>query len=532
MNANLLLTADVSQYNKDLDAAIAKTSEAGSKMGDAAQKAAGATNTLTQNYRSAFKESQRIAQQFGTTSAEAIAAAKAAGQYKNQLDDVAQVTKALASDTPVFSATLGVMQGLAGAAATATGAMGLLGVKSAEVSGMLLKVNSAIALVQGLQALGTLSDSFMALSVVIKTQVVPSLVTLKGALMATGIIAIAAAVAVLAYNWYETSKAEDAATKAAADYKATLQAVIEARKNNFDAQTGMYDLYLKTLKDGREKELGQALSDYNKERINYNHLVQTKKLTYEQGQQAQTYLLEIWANKRAEIEKKYEAKSITGNFSGSEIKSRQGTKIDLMGRLAESVQSANAPAQLQKVLGYVQSTAQKQIMTVSMELNSFMESAFSGIGDAIGQGIAAAMEGSDPFAALGSVLLSSLGSLMQTLGGAFIAAGVAQEAFTANFAVGNAFGAIAAGVALVAAGSAIKAATRNLSSLKTNGGSSGTNYNSGASGYSQPSGNNSMYGFNGMFYSGISKGGKLEAEVRGKDLYFVYKTSQAERKRL
>lgn len=79
--------------------------------------------------------------------------ALAAGELQDQVGDTQQRIKALSSDTFALDATIGVVQGLAGAFSIAQGAAGLLGDENEDLQKSLLKVNSAMAILSGLQQL-------------------------------------------------------------------------------------------------------------------------------------------------------------------------------------------------------------------------------------------------------------------------------------------------------------------------------------------------------------------------------------------
>jgi hypothetical protein len=79
--------------------------------------------------------------------------------------------------------------------------MGLFADKNKEVEQLLLKVQSAMALQQGLSGIAGSIDSFKLLAGTIKTQVVAAFTTLRGAMMATGIGLITSAVAFLVTNF-------------------------------------------------------------------------------------------------------------------------------------------------------------------------------------------------------------------------------------------------------------------------------------------------------------------------------------------
>ena len=95
-------------------------------------------------------------------------------------------------------------------------------------------------------------------------------------------------------------------------------------------------------------------------------------------------------------------------------------------------------------------------------LQSSLTSAFSGIGEAIGEALVGDGD-------IGEKFLKLLGSFMQQFGAALIAVGVAELALSS----GNPFLMIAGGVALIAAGSAISASRKNKPSLSGNSSGSG-----------------------------------------------------------
>lgn len=188
--------------------------EIGKAAGDAATKSDFAFKSLTQAYRQTAKDAQLLAETQGINSQAFLDAAAKAGQYKNRLDDVNLAVNALSADKPVLQATLNLAQGLAGGIAAAQGAMALFGGKSKEVDEALKKVQGSLALLQGLQAVAGLADAWGAFSVVLKTNVIPALLTTRGILMTTGIGAIVAVVGYLAYKWVEEAEAQEKATEA------------------------------------------------------------------------------------------------------------------------------------------------------------------------------------------------------------------------------------------------------------------------------------------------------------------------------
>ena len=99
------------------------------------------------------------------------------------------------------------VQGLAGGFSAAQGAMALFGSESEDLQKTLVRVQGAMALSEGINSLMEFKNDFKELGGIISKNVVKAFTTLKGAMAATGIAAIAIIVGVLVANWKEFSKA-------------------------------------------------------------------------------------------------------------------------------------------------------------------------------------------------------------------------------------------------------------------------------------------------------------------------------------
>lgn len=109
-----------------------------------------------------------LSDKFGATSKEAIEAAKAAASLKDKIGDAKSLTDAFNPDAK-FKALSGSLTGVAGGFSAVTGALGLMGKESKDVEKAILKVQSAMALASGVQALGESIDSFKQLGAVIRS---------------------------------------------------------------------------------------------------------------------------------------------------------------------------------------------------------------------------------------------------------------------------------------------------------------------------------------------------------------------------
>ncbi|CAB5218048.1 hypothetical protein UFOVP207_58 [uncultured Caudovirales phage] len=124
------------------------------------------TASLKAQLREAQQEVQTLSDKFGATSQEAINAAKKAAQLKDAIGDAKALTDAFNPDAK-FNALSASIGGVLNGFQAFEGALGLVGVEGEAVQQTLLKVQSAMALSQGLQGLAEAKDSFKQLGAVI-----------------------------------------------------------------------------------------------------------------------------------------------------------------------------------------------------------------------------------------------------------------------------------------------------------------------------------------------------------------------------
>lgn len=86
-------------------------------------------------------------------------------EMKDALGDASQAVRLMSSDTAKLDATIEAMQGLAGVAGVATGAIALLGTENEDLQRAMLKVQSAIAVMNGVQQIANVlnKDSILML---------------------------------------------------------------------------------------------------------------------------------------------------------------------------------------------------------------------------------------------------------------------------------------------------------------------------------------------------------------------------------
>lgn len=126
---------------------------------------------LKQQLKQAQIEVQTLSDKFGATSAQAVEAAKKAAILKDKISDAKALTDAFNPDAK-FKALSGALTGVAGGFSVVTGALGAFGKQNEDVEKALLKVQSAMALASGAQAIGESIDSFKQLGAVLKANTI------------------------------------------------------------------------------------------------------------------------------------------------------------------------------------------------------------------------------------------------------------------------------------------------------------------------------------------------------------------------
>lgn len=133
-----------------------------------AQPAEEATKSLKAQLREATLQAQQMADKYGLMSKEAVEAAKRAADIKDRIEDANDAIQAFKGEG-VFTATTKSLSAVASGFAAVQGAIGLAGAESKEFEETILKVQSAMALAQGLAGLEDAGRAFKQLSTVVQS---------------------------------------------------------------------------------------------------------------------------------------------------------------------------------------------------------------------------------------------------------------------------------------------------------------------------------------------------------------------------
>ena len=113
----------------------------------------------------------KFTEKFGATSKEAVEAAKRVAFLKDAIGDAKTMSDQFNPDAK-FKAVASSLAGVAGGFSAVQGVMALFGKENKNVEAALLKVNAAMALSQGLNAVGDSIDSFKTLGAQIKASTI------------------------------------------------------------------------------------------------------------------------------------------------------------------------------------------------------------------------------------------------------------------------------------------------------------------------------------------------------------------------
>jgi hypothetical protein len=213
------------------------------------------TRSLRSQLRESVQELARLQNTAGASAKEIANAAKRAAELKDRIGDARATIDAFNPDAK-FKAFGQSIQGVAGAFAGAQGALALFGVESENVQKQLLKVQGALAFSEGLNTILGSIDGFKNLALVIKTQVLQAFTTLRGALIASGIGALAIGLGLLIANF---DKVRDAILKLVPGLGIVANAIgdIVTKVTDFVGITSEVDrgleLYAKNSKNRKEQ---------------------------------------------------------------------------------------------------------------------------------------------------------------------------------------------------------------------------------------------------------------------------------------
>jgi hypothetical protein len=270
-----------------------------------AEQADKSLGSLKSQLREAQQDVQTLADKFGATSKEAIEAAKKAADLKDRIGDAKSLTEAFNPDAK-FKALSASLTGVAGGFSAVTGAMGAFGGESKAVEQTLLKVQSAMAMASGLQAVGESIDSFKQLGAVVKSFTIVQNISAAAqriwntamAANPIGVIVVAVTALIAAgYALVNMFKSSSDATKKAEAANKALNKELDNTVKSQKAASQEADL-ARDLQLGMAKASGKSASEIRKLAVELANQEVAQKLANAQS----LYAIAIEAQRRSLLE--------------------------------------------------------------------------------------------------------------------------------------------------------------------------------------------------------------------------------------
>lgn len=234
VNQTTTAFGELSAEAKDITAAINAqvlqgVADAMAEMGEEAQKGA----TKFKSLKAELRELKAQIAKGDMGAKELREATKRAAELEDQIGDVSEKVKALASDTKYIDSAVTAMRGLAAAGAVTQGAMALLGNENEDLQKTMMKVQAATAVLMGVQEMATIVTGQSALKTLfldtaqkaaaVSSKALGVTITTSMAAATMGLSLVIGAIAALVVSMDDASDEAEAKTKEAQDKEAALR---------------------------------------------------------------------------------------------------------------------------------------------------------------------------------------------------------------------------------------------------------------------------------------------------------------------
>jgi len=200
--------------------------------------------------------------QFGINDDRTKEAIRRAGEYKGQLELLDQAIDANRGGADQLFRSV---QGLAAGFEIAAGAMAIVGTESQELEKLLIKVQGAMVLAQGLKDLNEFKGSIIGIATNIKNFLIPAFTGMRNALISSGIGAAVIAVGALVANFLRLKEASKEAAAAQKNYNDQLAGLRNEQKLILEGERAVVEENLsntqKKLKAGQAALKEQVAND-------------------------------------------------------------------------------------------------------------------------------------------------------------------------------------------------------------------------------------------------------------------------------
>lgn len=322
----------------------------GLKVNVDGKQAQSSVGSIRKELKEANQELIAAQQNFGEYSQQAIIAARKVGELRDRIGAAAE-TAALFDPGKKFAAFSGALNAVAGGFAAVQGALGLIGVESEAVEKQLLKVQSALALSEGLSRITDAAKDFQGLKAVLgQISVVQKANAAANRLAASTMTAFGVSVNTTSVS-FRVLKTAIAATgigllvvaigsvvEAFSTFKSAAEQAAEAQKSFNDQTTKIASVGLKAEQESIERRTKLLISEAKARGASAEQIAKIERdaLTLRRNSY-QRYYDEV---NKLDVEAGIEAKNNINNLN---------TEIEVQDNLAKAAQLERNKAQGEKI---------------------------------------------------------------------------------------------------------------------------------------------------------------------------------------
>lgn len=331
---------------------MAETKIVNLQVSDNLDKTTNSVKTLKSQLKEAVNDVQQLSEKFGETSKEAINAAKKAADLKDRIEDANDAILAFKGEG-TFLATTKALSAASSGFAAVQGGMALLGAESESVEKTLLKVQSAMALSQGLAGLEDAGRSFKQLGTVIKNTAVAqkvltvaqaayttvvgastgALKILRIALISTGIGAIVVGLGLLIANFDKVKKVVLNLIPGLSAVGDVISSIVESI-TDFVGATSEAERALESMLESANKSLA------NNKKFLQQHGSQLDEFTKKKIEAKNKYLEAIKEEGNSEKDRVALGKELNRELAAID-KERETARVKIVQDAADKIKAAN-----------------------------------------------------------------------------------------------------------------------------------------------------------------------------------------------
>jgi hypothetical protein len=233
------------------------------------------SKSLKAQYKEAVAELQKVSAQYGETSQQAINAAKSAAELKDQIGFSKDLVDSFNPDAK-FNALSKSVGGVLDGFQAFEGALGLVGVESKSLQETMVRLQSVMALSQGLQGLMEAKDSFKQLG----TVALDALKGIRTGLAATGIGLFLVALGTIVAYWDDIKAAVSGVTAEQQKLNEESHKNFETSKeqlSTLDAQDNILKLQGKSEREILNLKIAKVNSAIELGKIELQNVIKTSK---------------------------------------------------------------------------------------------------------------------------------------------------------------------------------------------------------------------------------------------------------------